>query len=161
VEVVDTGIDTPTGGRIARLRERLADQPFVLAWCDGVADLDLGAMLDFHRSHGRAATLAAVHPRSRFGQLQLSDGEVTEFAEKPIRSEEWISGGFFALEPRALDWVKGEHDDWDREVLVRLCEAGELMAYRHESFWRCMDTPEEARSLEELWGNGAPWAVWR
>jgi glucose-1-phosphate cytidylyltransferase len=161
VEIVDTGLDTATGGRLGRLRERLDGDRFVLAWCDGLADLDLGALLEFHRSHGRLATLAAVHPRSRFGELELAGDRVSRFAEKPVRRDDWVSGGFFALEPEVLDYVRDDRTDWDREVLVRLSEAGELMAYRHDSFWRCMDTPDDARALEQLWGDGAPWAVWR
>jgi glucose-1-phosphate cytidylyltransferase len=161
VQVVDTGEGTATGGRVGRLRGQLEGEDFVLVWSDGLTDLDLGAMIDFHRSHGRLATLAAVHPPSRFGQLELDEVRVARFEEKPVRSDEWVSGGFFALSPGVLDHIDGDDTDWDRQVLVQLAEAGELMAYRHDSFWRCMDTPDDVRRLESLWSDRAPWAVWR
>ena len=160
VAVEDTGPGTLTGGRLRRLRAHLDGETFLLAWCDGLTDLDLGELLEFHRSHGRLVTLSAVHPRSPFGHLELEDGRVTRFTEKPRRADEWVSGGFFAVEPGVLDYLEGDDSDWDSEVLVRLAGEGELMAYRHGGFWRCVDTPEEAASLDSEWRAGAPWAVW-
>lgn len=158
VELVDTPPDCDTGGRLARLRTHLDGERFFLTWCDGLADVDLPALLDFHRSHGRIATVTAVHPPSRFGHLDLDGARVTRFVEKPLRSPEWINGAFFVLEPAIFELLDGDACSLEREVLPRLAERGELMAWRHESFWQCMDTPHEHALLESLCAAGrAPW----
>jgi glucose-1-phosphate cytidylyltransferase len=160
VELIDTGQDTATGGRIKRLAPYVGDGTFMLTWGDGVADIDLGRLLEFHRSHGKLATLTAVRPPARFGHLELRDDAVAEFSEKPQIGEGWINGAFFVLEPGVFNYVDGDDTQWEREPLERLAADGQLMAYRHESFWQCMDTLRDRKLLEELWANGAPWRVW-
>lgn len=160
VEAVDTGLDTPTGGRVARLAERLAGGTFCLTYADGVADVDLGALLQFHRGHGELATMTVVRPHLQWGVAELGeDGRVAGFVEKP-RSERWINGGFLCLEPGALDYI-GRDSVLEREPLRRLAAAGSLRAYRHEGFWECMDTYKDAVVLNDLWSGGeAPWRIW-
>lgn len=160
VEAVDTGLDTPTGGRVARLAERLAGGTFCLTYADGVADVDLGALLQFHRGHGELATMTVVRPHLQWGVAELGeDGRVAGFVEKP-RSERWINGGFLCLEPGALDYI-GRDSVLEREPLRRLAAAGSLRAYRHEGFWECMDTYKDAVVLNDLWSGGeAPWQIW-
>jgi glucose-1-phosphate cytidylyltransferase len=160
VECVDTGLDTPTGGRIARLGERLGGESFCATYADGVADVDLGALLDFHRGRGGLATLTVVQPRLQWGVAELGDDDrVAGFVEKP-RSEHWINGGFFCFEPGALGYID-EESVLEREPLRRLSADGELCAYRHEGFWDCMDTYKDAVELNDLWASGeAPWRIW-
>jgi glucose-1-phosphate cytidylyltransferase len=160
VECVDTGLDTPTGGRIARLAERLAGEAFCATYADGVADVDLDALLDFHRGHGEAATLTVVRPHLQWGVAELAeDDRVAGFVEKP-RSEHWINGGFLCFEPEALAYVD-EGSVLEREPLQRLAADGRLRAFRHEGFWDCMDTYKDAVLLNDLWAGGkAPWRVW-
>lgn len=157
VECVDTGEDTPTGGRIAALAERLAAGTFCATYADGVADVDLGALLDFHAAHGGLATMTAVRPHLQWGVAELGDGgRVEGFAEKP-RSEHWINGGFFVFDPEVLTYLDGE-SVLEREPLGRLAEDGQLAAFRHEGFWDCMDTYKDAVVLNDLWAAGeAPW----
>jgi glucose-1-phosphate cytidylyltransferase len=159
VECVDTGLDTPTGGRIALLGDRLGGGTFCATYADGVADVDLGALLDFHRAHGAAATMTVVRPNLQWGVAELDGDRVAGFVEKP-RSEHWINGGFLCLEPAALDRLD-ETSVLEREPLQALAAAGELRAYRHEGFWDCMDTYKDAVVLDDLWNSGqAPWRVW-
>ena len=161
VRLVDTGQATGTGGRVKRLEPHLDDGTFFLTWGDGVADIDLAALLDFHRSHGKLATLTAVRPPARFGHLELDDDQVTEFSEKPQTGEGWINGAFFVLEPGVQAYIDGDRTSFERDPLERLAKDGQLMAYRHYSFWQCMDTLREKRLLNELWETGrAPWKVW-
>ena len=161
LDLVDTGPDTQTGGRIKRLAPHLGNETFMLTWCDGLADIDLRALLAFHRGHGRLATLTAIHPPARFGRVTLNGDVVSAFAEKPRDPAEWINGAFFVLEPGVFDYIEGDRTEWDRETLPRLARDGELMAYRHESFWHCMDTLKDKRDLQALWdGGAAPWQVW-
>jgi glucose-1-phosphate cytidylyltransferase len=161
VDLVDTGQDTATGGRIKRLKDWLGDGTFMLTWGDGVSNIDLDALLRFHRSHGRLATLTAVRPPARFGHLELDGDRIVEFTEKPQTSEGWINGAFFVLEPGVFDYVDGDAIQWEREPLERLAADGQLMAYRHESFWQCMDTIRDKKLLEKLWAEGmAPWKTW-
>jgi glucose-1-phosphate cytidylyltransferase len=162
VHLVETGDRTGSGGRVARLRPFLCGQTFMLTYCDGLSDLDLRNLLVFHRAHGKLATLTAVQPRSRYGQLGLSGDSVDAFLEKPQGgNNDWINGGFFVLESGALDFVQEDEDDWAHDVLPRLADSGQLMAYRHESFWQCMDTMPEKDLLEKLWQQGsAPWKTW-
>ena len=159
VECVDTGLDTPTGGRIAALGERLEGGTFCATYADGVADVDLGALLDGHRAAGLAATVTVVRPDLQWGVAELDGDRVAGFVEKP-RSEHWINGGFFCFEPAALDEI-GPKSVLEREPLERLAAAGQLRAHRHEGFWDCMDTYKDAVELDDLWRGGeAPWQVW-
>jgi glucose-1-phosphate cytidylyltransferase len=161
VECVDTGQDTPTGGRIAALADRLRGGTFCATYADGVADVDLGALLRFHRAHGRAATMTVVRPQLQFGVTELDgDGRVTGFEEKP-RSEHWVNGGFFCFEPQVLDRIGGGMV-LEREPLEGLAADGDLHAWRHQGFWDCLDTYKDAVLLNDLWDSGAaPWKVWR
>ena len=160
--LIDTGQTTNTGGRIKRLAPYLGDETFMLTWGDGVTNLDLHSLLEFHRSHGRLATLTAVRPPSRFGHLDLEGAVVNEFTEKPQLEEGWINGAFFVLEPEVFDYIEDDETQWEKEPLERLAADGQLMAYRHDSFWQCMDTLRDKKLLEDMWANGeAPWATWR
>jgi glucose-1-phosphate cytidylyltransferase len=161
VSLVDTGVHSQTGGRIKRLAPHLRET-FMLTWGDGVADIDINRLLEFHRSHGKLATLTAVRPPARFGHLELNDdGTVSEFSEKPQLGEGWINGAFFVLEPGIFDYIDGDMTHWEREPLERLAADGELMAYRHDSFWQCMDTIRDKVLLEQLWSSEQPpWKVW-
>jgi glucose-1-phosphate cytidylyltransferase len=160
IALIDTGPDTATGGRIKRLAPYLSDGTFMLTWGDGVSNIDLHHLLDFHRSHGKLATLTAVRPPARFGHLELDGNVVSEFSEKPQVGEGWINGAFFVLEPDVFEYIDGDATQWEREPLERLARDGQLMAYKHESFWQCMDTLRDKKLLEELWQNGAPWKTW-
>jgi glucose-1-phosphate cytidylyltransferase len=161
VTLVETGLETQSGGRVKRLAGHLGQGTFLCTYGDGLATVDLDALLRFHRSHGRLATLTAVRPPARFGHLELDDDRVTLFDEKPQTGEGWINGGFFVFEPAVLDHVDGDLTSLEREPLQRLARDGELMAWRHEGFWQCMDTLRDKRLLEELWDGGrAPWRVW-
>ena len=162
VHLVDTGQETLTGGRIKRLAPWLSNQTFMLTWCDAVADVDLHSLLKFHRAHGRLATVTAVRPPPRFGRLVLEGDRVVQFKEKPRDSEGWINGAFFVLESSVLDYVDGDDTQWEKEPLERLAGEGQLMAYRHNGFWQCMDTLHEKHQLEKLWQRGhAPWKTWK
>lgn len=160
VECVDTGLDTPTGGRIKLLEQHLDGELFCATYADGVARVDLSKLLAFHTAHGRLATMTVVRPELQFGvtELDLADGRVLGFREKP-RSEHWINGGFFCFEPGVLSYL--EHDSvLERDPLERLAAAGELRAHRHEDFWECMDTYKDAIVLNDLWESGeAPWRM--
>jgi glucose-1-phosphate cytidylyltransferase len=161
VTLVDTGLETMTGGRIARVRKHLNDEPFYLTYGDGVAALDIRSVTDFHESHGRVATVTAVRPPSRFGSLEIENGQVTTFHEKPPGGEIWINGGFFVLSPGVFDYIGSDDTVFEREPLESLARQRELMAYQHEGFWYSMDTLREKRYLEELWASGnAPWKIW-
>ena len=160
VDLIDTGQDTATGGRIKRLAAFSGDGTFMLTWGDGVSNIDLHDLLAFHRSHGKLATLTAVRPPARFGHLELQGNTVAEFSEKPQLGEGWINGAFFVLEPEVFDYVAGDATQWEREPLERLAADGELMAYRHDGFWQCMDTLRDKKLLEELWIERAPWRTW-
>jgi len=156
VHLVDTGLDTMTAGRIFQLRDQLSDGPFMLTYGDGLGDIDISALVAFHRSHGKVATVTAVHPLARFGAIDLDGDRVTGFAEKPQIDVGWINGGFFVFEASVLDYISGSDTSLEREVLERLTELGELMAYRHHGFFQPMDTLREKRLLEELWQRGDP-----
>lgn len=162
VAVVDTGLETMTGGRILRLRPWIGDATFLATYGDGLSDVDIRRLLDFHRAHGKAATVTAVRPPSRFGALVLSDDAVLEFSEKPQTGEGWINGGFFVFEPAVFDYLQDDSSILEREPMERLARDGQLMAYRHEGFWQPMDTLREKLQLEEYWKSGrAPWKVWK
>jgi glucose-1-phosphate cytidylyltransferase len=157
VECIDTGLDTPTGGRIAALADRIDGETCCVTYADGVADVDLGSLLDFHRDHGDLATMTVVRPHLQWGVAEIGeDGRVEGFVEKP-RSEHWINGGFLCFEPDALDYI-GADSVLEREPLERLAADRQLSAYRHEGFWDCMDTYKDAVELDDLWSSGkAPW----
>ncbi|HEY6636369.1 MAG TPA: sugar phosphate nucleotidyltransferase [Solirubrobacterales bacterium] len=160
VSCVETGLDTPTGGRIRVAEERLGDRPFSLTYADGVADIDLSALVEFHRAGGAPATMTVVKPELQFGIADLDDeNRVRGFHEKP-RVDSWINGGFFCFEPTVLDYLS-EDSVLEREPLERLAGDGSLRAYRHEGFWDCMDTYKDAVMLNDLWESGRPpWRVW-
>jgi len=161
VDLVDTGASTQTGGRIRRLAPHLRNDTFMLTWGDGLSDVELDKLLAFHRSHGKLATLTAVRPPARYGHMTFDGDQVIEFVEKPQISEGWINGAFFVLEPAAVDYIDDDQTVWEHEPLERLAKDGQLMAYRHRSFWQCMDTLREKHILESLWQSGmAPWKTW-
>ena len=161
ITALDTGEQTQTGGRILRAASVFDDDVFMVTYGDGVASVDIGALLEFHRSHGRMVTVTAVHPPARFGRLELDGDSVVRFGEKPQAEGGWINGGFFVVNRAALDYIDGDAAIWEREPLERLAEAGELRSFFHEGFWQPMDTLRERSILEELWSSGdAPWKVW-
>jgi len=158
VTLVDTGLDSMTGGRVKRLKDFIGDEPFLLTYGDGVADIDIDALVRFHRSHGKMATVSAVHPGARFGELEIQNHVVTSFKEKPQTSQGWINGGYFVLEPAFFDLIKGDDTILEKEPLEQIAQMGELMSYQHEGFWQCMDTKRDRDALEELWqSDQAPW----
>jgi glucose-1-phosphate cytidylyltransferase len=159
VEAIDTGLDTPTGGRIAALAGHLNGERFCATYADGVADVDLGEQLDFHRGHGALATVTVVQPNMQWGVAELDGDRVAGFVEKP-RSEHWINGGFFCFEPGVLDYLDAD-SVLERAPLSRLAGEGQLRGFRHEGFWDCMDTYKDAVVLNDLWTAGrAPWRIW-
>ncbi len=162
VQLIDTGLKTMTGGRIKQLAPYVGDDTFMLTWGDGVADIQLDKLLAFHRSHGKLATLTAVRPPARYGHLELDGNQIKEFSEKPQTREGWINGAFFVLEPGVFDYIDGDRTQWEKEPLENLAADGQLMAYRHTSFWQCMDTLREKYILENYWNsNQAPWRIWK
>lgn len=159
VELIDTGVETNTGGRVSKLLDHVDDETFCVTYGDGLADVDLNSLINFHKSHGKIATLTAVNPISSFGLLDLNaNGAVERFREKP-KLKEWINGGFFVFERRVFDYL-GEDSVLEKEPFEKLAAEGELMAYRHEGFWKCMDTFKDNVELNEIWDAGAPWKVW-
>ena len=161
IDLIETGLDTLTGGRIKRLAPYLGNETFMLTWGDGVSDVDLDELLAFHKSHGKLATVTAVRPPARYGRMDIVDGKVVEFSEKPQMAEGWINGAFFVLEPGVMEYIDGDDTMWEHAPLERLTREGELMAFQHRGFWQCMDTLREKRILEDLWSSGrAPWKTW-
>jgi glucose-1-phosphate cytidylyltransferase len=156
VNLVETGQNTLTGGRIKRLKEWIGDETFMLTWGDGVSDIDIDKLLEFHRSHGKLATMTAVRPPARYGHLAFDGDRIYSFTEKPQTSEGWINGAFFVLEPGIFDYISGDEIMWENEPLEQLAADGELMAYKHTSFWQCMDTIREKHLLQTLWDSGHP-----
>jgi glucose-1-phosphate cytidylyltransferase len=160
VDLIDTGQPTLTGGRIKRLAPYLGDSTFMLTWGDGVSNVNLHKLLEFHRAHRKLATVTAVRPPARFGRLEMRGNQVVDFSEKPQLGEGWINGAFFVLEPGIFDYIDGDDTQWEREPMEGLARDGQLMAYLHADFWQCMDTLRDKKLLEELWQNGAPWRTW-
>lgn len=161
VGLIDTGIDTLTGGRIKRLQPYLGNGTFMLTWGDGVSDVNLDKLLAFHRLHGRLATMTIVRPPARYGHIDLKGNQVVEFNEKPQLETGWINGAFFVLEPGVFDYIDGDQVMWEHDPLKNLAKDGQLMAFKHTSFWQCMDTLREKHILEQMWNSGnAPWKVW-
>ncbi len=162
VHLVDTGLYTQTGGRLKRLRGWLEEnETFMFTYGDGVADIDIRALLAFHQSHEKLATVTTVRSPARFGRIRFDGHRIVEFYEKPEASEGWINGGYFVLNTKVIDYVDGDDTVWEAEPVVRLARDGELVGYRHEGFWSCMDTLKEKKFLEELWNSGSPpWKIW-
>ena len=161
ISIIDTGPESMTGGRIKRLQPWLQRETFLMTYGDGVADVDLNALLSFHRTHGKLATFTAVKRPPHFGVPTMKGNQVVRFAEKHIDADDWISGGFFALEPGVLDYIKGDSTNFEFESMSRMAEDGQLMAFKHDGFWQPMDTLRDVRKLNALWGDGAaPWKVW-
>lgn len=158
VTLVNTGNASMTGGRVKRMQSFIGNETCMLTYGDGVADIDLDALLAFHRSHGKMVTVSAVRPAARFGELELDGTRVASFQEKPQLHDGWINGGYFVIEPEFFDLIDGDETLLEREPLERASQAGELMAYCHDGFWQCMDTKRDHELLESLWNKGAPWA---
>ncbi len=158
VTLVHTGQESMTGGRVKRMQPFIGNEPFLLTYGDGVADIDIDELVRFHQSHGKMVTVSAVHPAARFGELDMNEGVVSSFKEKPQMAQGWINGGFFVIEPEFFNFIDGDKTILERDPLEKVAEMGELMAYRHDGFWQCMDTKRDRDSLEELWQTGdAPW----
>jgi glucose-1-phosphate cytidylyltransferase len=162
VTLVDTGLETQTGGRIARIQKYITDETFLMTYGDGLTDCDLGKLVGFHQEHGRIATVTAVPPTGRFGELAVDGASITSFREKPNNADALISGGFFVLSRKIFGYLPGDGCVFEREPLSRLAGAGEIRAFRHYGFWQCMDTYRESEMLNKMWReNAAPWKVWR
>lgn len=162
VGVIDTGLDTQTGGRILRLRNWVGDETFMVTYGDGVGDVDIQSVIAFHRAHARLATVTAVRPPARFGALILNGEMVDRFSEKPQTGEGWINGGFFVFEPGIFNYLRDDHTVLERETMEQLAAEGQLMAFRHMGFWQPMDTLRDKELLETLWASGkAPWKTWK
>lgn len=164
VTLVDTGLSTKTAGRLKRVQKYLGDDDFMLTYGDGVADVDLQELVRFHRSHGKVATVTAIQPEARFGGMELGkDGQVESFKEKPKGDGKWINGGFFVLKPAVFDYLGGNMDDvmWEDGPMEKLANTRQLMAYKHQGFWKCMDAMRDKLELEALWQtNHAKWKIW-
>lgn len=161
VTLVDTGLTTMTGGRVGRLKDYLRGEPFMLTYGDGVADINVTDLLEFHRNHGKMVTVTTVHPGARFGELEIEGSTVKSFKEKPQTGQGWINGGFFVVQPEFLDLIVDDSTILEREPLEEVASLGELMAYRHDGFWQCMDTIRDRNHLNQLWSeNRAPWKIW-
>jgi glucose-1-phosphate cytidylyltransferase len=161
VHLMDTGLNTMTGGRLKRLTPLIGRETFMMTYGDAVSNVKIRKLMDFHRRHGKLATVTAVRPPARFGGLELDGDRIVRFTEKSQVGEGWINGGFFVLEPAVLDYIAGDETHWELEPLDRLAADGQLMAYKHHDFWQCMDMLRELRLLEGLWANDrAPWKVW-
>ena len=158
VTLVDTGLNSMTGGRIKRMRDFIGNEPFLLTYGDGVANIDLDALVKYHKSHGKMVTVSAVHPGARFGELDINNNIVTSFKEKPQITQGWINGGYFVMEPSFFDLIEGDSTILEKEPLEKAAQMGELMSYAHDGFWQCVDTKRDKDSLEEMCQAGnAPW----
>jgi glucose-1-phosphate cytidylyltransferase len=158
IHLVDTGQNTQTGGRLKRLKKWIGNETFMMTYGDGLADINIQSLLDFHFAHQKLATVTAVHPPARFGSLLFEGDRVCQFLEKPQSGEGWINGGFFVLEPEVLDYIEGDDSPWEIKPLDYLARDGELYSYRHTGFWQPMDTLREQKLLETLWqSDQAPW----
>lgn len=161
VTLVDTGELTATGGRLKRVQNYINNETFCLTYGDGVADIDIAKLIDFHKSHGRSATVTAVQPPGRFGALEVEGDQVRGFQEKPLGDGSWINGGFFVLEPEVFDRIEGDETTWELEPMRNLARDGQLMSYLHRGFWQPMDSLRDRNLLEDHWKNGrAPWCLW-
>lgn len=162
IHLLDTGTETMTGGRVKRAAEFIGNEPFMLTYGDGVSNVNISDLLQFHQKQGKLTTLTAVRPPARFGQMVIDDnGRVIQFQEKPQIGEGWINGGFFVMEPGIVDYIPGDSTSWEFDSLERLAAEGQVAAYEHEAFWQCMDTVRDVHLLEKLWREGnAPWKTW-
>ena len=162
VTLIDTGLNTMTGGRIRRVAKYIGNEPFMLTYGDGVSNVDINELIAFHKSHGKLATLTAIQPGSRFGVLDLQDNNaISEFKEKSKEDGGWINGGFMVLEPSIMDYISGDSCIFEKEPLEAVASEGQLMAFPHAGFWQCMDTMRDKELLEKLWkGGNAPWKTW-
>jgi glucose-1-phosphate cytidylyltransferase len=158
VTLVDTGLNSMTGGRVKRMQDFIGNESFLLTYGDGVADVDIDALVKFHKGHGKMVTVSAVHPGARFGELDINNNVVTSFKEKPQVTQGWINGGYFVMEPKFFDLIQDDDTILEKDPLEKVAEMGELMSYKHDGFWQCMDTKRDRDSLEKLWeANKAPW----
>ncbi|MGO4326830.1 glucose-1-phosphate cytidylyltransferase [Cupriavidus sp. 2TAF22] len=162
VTLVDTGESTLTGGRMKRVRDYVGKEPFCFTYGDGVSDIDIGALVDFHYRHGKPATVTAIQPPGRYGALNLNGDMVESFQEKPAGDGSWINGGYFVLDPSVIDRIEDDRTSWEAEPLMQMATDGALAAYMHRGFWQAMDTLRDKTYLEDLWGRGnPPWKVWK
>ncbi len=162
VHLLDTGYETQTGGRVKQVAKFIGDEPFMLTYGDGVSNVNITRLLEFHKKHGKLATLTAVRPPARFGQLVFEGEQVTRFEEKPQTGEGWINGGFFVLQPEVVNYIEGNATYWEREPLEQIAMQGQLAAFHHDGFWQCMDTMRDVQYLSKLWQeNQAPWKQWQ
>lgn len=161
VTLVDTGDTTMTGGRLKRVKDHISTEPFCFTYGDGVSDVDIRALIAFHKAHGKKATVTAIKPPGRYGAINIEGASVSSFQEKPAGDGAWINGGFFVLDPSVLDLIEGDQTSWESTPLAQLAAQGELQAYQHEGFWQAMDTLRDKTILENLWAKGnSPWKVW-
>ena len=162
VTLVDTGLNTMTGGRVKRIQKYIANEPFMLTYGDGVSDINIKELVEFHKKNGKIATITAINPGQRFGILDInSDNQVENFREKNNIDGSFINGGYMVLEPEIFNYIDGDETIFEKEPLENLAKSGQLMAYKHEGFWKCMDTLRDKNQLEEMWNKGqAPWKVW-
>jgi glucose-1-phosphate cytidylyltransferase len=163
VTLVDTGLDTMTGGRLKRVQKYIGGETFMMTYGDGVSDIDIRSLLKYHKKSGKYATVTAVQMAGKFGALSMKEsGAVNSFLEKPKGDGSWINGGFFVLEPQALDYIEGDNNSWEFDCLKNLADDKQLAGFRHRDFWKCMDTLRDRSELEDLWNAGkAPWKTWR
>jgi len=160
VTLVHTGLDSMTGGRVKRMQQFIGNETFMLTYGDGVADIDIEALLNFHKGHGKMVTVSAVHPGARFGEIEMQAQQVISFQEKPQTTQGWINGGYFVIEPEFFDLIDGDKTILEKTPLESVAQMGELMAYHHNGFWQCMDTKRDRDSLEEMWQlDRAPWKI--
>ncbi|HBX59774.1 MULTISPECIES: glucose-1-phosphate cytidylyltransferase [unclassified Methylophaga] len=160
ITLIETGEDTQTGGRLKKVRDYIGNETFCFTYGDGVSDINIQKLIEFHQSHGKLATVTAIQPPGRYGALNLNSERVEQFQEKPAGDGSWINGGFFVLEPEVMDFIDGPTTAWEESPLKKLADQQALMAYRHTGFWKAMDTLRDKVSLENLWQTTAPWKVW-
>jgi len=161
VSLIDTGLNTQTGGRLKRVKDYIGNETFMFTYGDGVANINIEELLKFHKSHGKLATMTAVQPPGRFGAIELKENKITSFYEKPSGDNAWVNGGFFVLEPEVIKYIKDDETIWERTPLENLSKEGQLMAYKHKGFWKPMDTLRDNRELNILWeSKKAPWKIW-
>ena len=156
VSLIDTGLNTMTGGRVKRMKQSIGNEPFLLTYGDGVANINVNKLIEFHKSHNKMVTVTAVHPVARFGELSLDGDQVTSFKEKPQTTQGWINGGFFVIQPEFFNLIEGDSTILEKDPLEHVAKIGELMAYRHDGFWQCMDTKRDRDSLTEMVLSGNP-----
>jgi glucose-1-phosphate cytidylyltransferase len=160
VTLIDTGLHSMTGGRVKRMKDFIGDETFLLTYGDGLSDINIDDLVDFHKSHGKMVTLTAVRPTARFGELDLHGDTVASFKEKPQKTQGWINGGYFVIEPEFFDFILNDSTILEQEPLEKVAQMGELMSYKHDGFWQCMDSKRDRDNLEDMWALGnAPWAI--